>query len=442
MDRPASSVCWCGSTHLDEFSADYLHCSACETLVARNLPGPEIASVQDDSVDLYGRSYWYDRQKRVHGYPNLEERAWLDIPERCVHWLKALLRYKRPPGDVLEIGCAHGGFVALLQWAGFRATGLELSPSVVEFARKTFAIPVLQGPLEQQDIPPESMDVIALLDVLEHLPDPVKTMRRCVQLLRSDGVLLVQTPKYPAGIAYEKLNSSDDIFLKQLKTGEHLFLFSEQAIRSLFSRLGVSLIRFEPAIYAYYDQFFFAMKSETVAVNNQCRDFLETPSGRMVQGLLDAAGEREELRRKWQETQSKEALALEQLHALRQHVNLLDEDRNKGWAEAERWHAALDSANTRLEEMSAELKRLQTRADASETRLKESAAELEQSSRVHFEKDRLIGEQREELIALSSESALIQAKYANLSNAVEGFRASMMGRALRKLGLILPQTSE
>lgn len=71
-----------------------------------------------------------------------------------------------------------------------------MSAWVVEFARRRFNVPMLFGPVEGQQIAPGSLDLIALMDVLEHLPDPAGTMLHCLSLLRPDGVLMIQTPRY------------------------------------------------------------------------------------------------------------------------------------------------------------------------------------------------------------------------------------------------------
>jgi SAM-dependent methyltransferase len=130
------------------------------------------------------------------GFANIYQRARTDLSERGLHWLKTLLKYRVPPGRVLELGSAHGGFVAALKWAGFDSSGLELSPAIAQIARILFDVRMLVGPVEDQKIPSGSLDVIALMDVLEHLPDPVATMRHCIDLLTPDGFLLVHT-KFP-----------------------------------------------------------------------------------------------------------------------------------------------------------------------------------------------------------------------------------------------------
>jgi glycosyltransferase involved in cell wall biosynthesis/SAM-dependent methyltransferase len=284
--------CWCGNTALGDFGPDYLHCGACETLVARAMPGDEISRVHDDDADFYGREYWFSHQQADYGLPSILERARSDLPERCLYWLRTLLKYRLPPADVLECGSAHGGFVAMLRWAGFAATGLELSPWVAEFGRRTFEVPMLVGPIEDQSLAPGSLDMIAAMDVLEHLPDPMRTVRHCLSLLRPGGMLLLQTPRYPERVAYETLVADDSPFLMQLKATDHLYLFSETSVRAFLAELRVSHIVFEPAIFAQYDMFLLAGHVPPVAQPSSeiALALTKSPGGRLVQALLDLDG--------------------------------------------------------------------------------------------------------------------------------------------------------
>jgi SAM-dependent methyltransferase len=247
--------CWCGNLDLAPFGRDFLKCRACETLVSAQMPRPEMLRVTDEERDFYGRGYWFSHVEGKHGQPNILTRSTRDLPERCLYWLRTALKYKLPPAPVLELGSAHGGFVHLLRWAGFDATGLEMSAWVVEFARQRFNVPMLFGPVESQQIVPGSLELVVLMDVLEHLPDPAATIRHCLSLLRPDGVLMIQTPRYPEGTSYEKLVGKSDRFLEQLKPVEHVYLFSRDSIRRFFTRLGCDHLQFEPAIFPHYDMF-------------------------------------------------------------------------------------------------------------------------------------------------------------------------------------------
>src|SRR6185436_1674648 len=106
--------CWCGNTSLVSFSLGYLHCAACNTLVAAQMPPVQDLPAQDDGHDFYG-THFFDRLSRELGQPSLQERARTDLAERCFFRLRELLKYKRPPGRILELGSAHGDFVASMR---------------------------------------------------------------------------------------------------------------------------------------------------------------------------------------------------------------------------------------------------------------------------------------------------------------------------------------
>jgi 2-polyprenyl-3-methyl-5-hydroxy-6-metoxy-1,4-benzoquinol methylase len=289
----AAPRCWCGRGDLVPFSPDYLRCASCETLRLVRMPAaPE--KVTKDEKGLYGKSYWFEYQERQHGYPDITSRARADLAERCVHWLRTVLKYKVPPGRALELGSSHGGFVAMLRWAGFDARGLELSPWVVDYARRTFDVEVLLGPLEAQDVPPASLDVIALMDVLEHLPDPETTMRRALELLKPDGILVIQTPHYREGAAYDAMVAADDPFLEQLKVDEHLYLFSRRSVEDLLRRAGAAHVAFEPAIFSQYDMCVVAGREplEARGAKDVDRALEASSSGRLVRAILDLDDQR------------------------------------------------------------------------------------------------------------------------------------------------------
>lgn len=283
------AVCWCGNRELETFSGDYQRCPLCDTIVVSLPLDLDRFEVKDDDKDFYGKQYYQLYATDKLGYPGLADRARLDLPERCLHWLRALLKYKLPPGRILELGSAHGAFVALLGWTGFEASGLELSPWLVRFAKATFGITMLTGKIEEQEIEAGSLDAIVLMDVLEHLRDPVGTMKRCLTLLKLDGILLVQTPRYPEGTSFAEMRDKDDSFLLQLKPEEHIYLFSKSSATQLFTQCGARYVVFEQAIFSHYDMFFIVGREPLVvnAKNEIERALLRAPVSRLVLALLD-----------------------------------------------------------------------------------------------------------------------------------------------------------
>ncbi len=286
---PADSrACWCGNAALQPFDDDYGRCGDCETLVRLHVPA-DIDRVKSDDHDFYGRDYWFRHQTEDLGVYDVVERARRDLPERCAHWATALLTRTASPGRALDVGCGHGGFVAFLRSLGFDASGLELSPSVVEFARATFGVPIEVGRLEDRlDITSSSLDLVVVMDVLEHLPDPPATLRRVADVLRPEGLIFFQTPRYPEGASRAELEARDDLFLRML-VPEHLYLFSRSSVQRLLQQVDVGIVEFDEPCASHDMMGFAARRVVPRAERSDIDGLLESsPAARFAAAILDA----------------------------------------------------------------------------------------------------------------------------------------------------------
>src|SRR5205823_5071503 len=86
-----------------------------------------------------------------------------------------------------------GLFLDVARESGWEARGYEPSRWAVELGRERFGVDLRQGTLEELDEPPRSADAVVLLDVLEHLVDPLAALRRIRQLVDDDGLLTLST---------------------------------------------------------------------------------------------------------------------------------------------------------------------------------------------------------------------------------------------------------
>lgn len=280
--------CWCETNAAPApFAAGYGRCAACETLVSTVAPVASAAGVTDDGSDFYGSQYWTRYQADAHGLPPLAERSRGDLSERCVFWLRTLLAYRRPPARVLEIGASHGGFLRLAELAGFEATGIEMSPSIVELARRTFGVDMRVGPVETAGFAEGAFDVAVAFDVLEHVGDPAATLRELRRVLRPDGILLIQTPRFPARGA-DELRAANDPFLIHLCAPEHVYLFSVPSLENILARTGFPHAAFAPAMFGY-DMFAVAGANALVTAGSDdvARALSSTPGGRVALALID-----------------------------------------------------------------------------------------------------------------------------------------------------------
>lgn len=311
------------------YSEDYRLCKVCQTLVWVGKPELGDLSRPSNEDDYYGRRYWFEHQEQELGLPNIEQRARDDLHERCLYWLEMTLKYRLPPAKVLDIGSSHGGFVALLRNAGYEASGLEISPWIAKYAQDLFQIPMFIGPIEDQKIPPASLDMIVLLDVLEHLVDPEQTLKHCLNLLTDDGVLMIQTPCYPPE-EYQELQGRDHLFLRMLIPKEHIHLFSKNSMRLLFEKFGVQHIKFLPAYYADQDMFFVASREPLkVWDNNRIEErLLSTANGRITMALLDLHSKMTQVQAELVLLKNDRSEHLRIIDELNQQLRIVEEDRS------------------------------------------------------------------------------------------------------------------
>jgi SAM-dependent methyltransferase len=106
--------------------------------------------------------------------------------------LRPLFRY-RQTGNLLEIGCNAGAALDVARQMGWRVTGVDLCVSASSFARTELGLDVFTGTVEAAAFPENHFDVVFTNAVLEHLHDPLSTMREVRRILRPGGVFYADT---------------------------------------------------------------------------------------------------------------------------------------------------------------------------------------------------------------------------------------------------------
>lgn len=123
-------------------------------------------------------------------------------------------------GSILDVGCGLGFFVkaVMTQKSGWNAIGYEMSEVAVKFAREKNGLKnVFAGMVQNSGIAPQSLDVITLWDVIEHIPKPQPLLKYLHSLLKPGGFLFLQTPNFPIQLWKARLK----VLLKGMKEGGH-----------------------------------------------------------------------------------------------------------------------------------------------------------------------------------------------------------------------------
>lgn len=97
-------------------------------------------------------------------------------------------------GRLLDFGCGGGSFLQRMALRGWTATGLDMSPQAVETVERDLGLQAFVGTLPHPDLRPCSFDVITMWHSLEHVHEPLETLREAYRLLAPDGQLIVACP--------------------------------------------------------------------------------------------------------------------------------------------------------------------------------------------------------------------------------------------------------
>ena len=171
--------------------------------------------------------------------------AWANRPRPSTFWEGMHLRFWKQPiqqfyaspapgGRLLEIGCGSGAFLHQARQLGWEILGIEPSRQAANYARSQ-RIPVEHGDLESVKISGQ-FDLIRLSFVLEHIHDPLETLRRITGLLKPGGKAHIAVPNAASTMA--RLAGP---FWYDLDAPRHLFIFTPQTFQALADKAGLQV---------------------------------------------------------------------------------------------------------------------------------------------------------------------------------------------------------
>ncbi|HWF60296.1 MAG TPA: class I SAM-dependent methyltransferase [Nitrospira sp.] len=152
--------------------------------------------------------------------------------------LKHLSSYLPSPGTLLDVGCGDGEFLLLCRRAGWDCSGIELSEqAATRAARKGLTI-----------LPPHTLesgeevrhfDVVALINVLETVADPLAMLRQAADLLTPGGVVIVRATN---GRFHLPMRAPARWIGSQSDQAFHCYLYTTKTLKTLMASVGLKVI--------------------------------------------------------------------------------------------------------------------------------------------------------------------------------------------------------
>ncbi|OJW17841.1 MAG: hypothetical protein BGO49_30570 [Planctomycetales bacterium 71-10] len=218
---------------------DFWRCSTCDHGFLNPQPGwDELDKYYSSNYSAYGKS---------HGIA--------DSMDATIREARASGVYRhvpiRPGLRILDVGAGGGSFLTVAKALGAHVRGVEPSPFGAQTCRDN-GIDVFEGTLEQYagGGAEDRYDLITFSHVVEHLPDPVATLKLAATLLDVGGYIWLAVPNGACRLArrLEWRWHSTDLPL-------HLHHFSPRSMRVMSERAGLPLrdlrtFSFPPAVRA------------------------------------------------------------------------------------------------------------------------------------------------------------------------------------------------
>jgi SAM-dependent methyltransferase len=194
-------------------------------------------------------------------------RAFLDT-----YYARQLPRATHRGGRLLDVGCGASR-------RGWVAEGIDPDPVAVAAAQSAGAN-VTQASLDDLPQPSGTFEHVTLSHVLEHVHDPVRLLRQCLELLVPGGRLWLQTPNLES-LGHSVFGSA----WRGLEPPRHLVLFNQSTLHDQLRAAGFASIRFflHPGVSEYmWSQSRMIARKSTSAPDSFLRGLLSTSAGRRM----------------------------------------------------------------------------------------------------------------------------------------------------------------
>jgi SAM-dependent methyltransferase len=150
-----------------------------------------------------------------------------------------VVKYLPENGSVLDIGCGNGRFLNYVsQYGSYRLFGTELDGNSAKRASAIPGIHLKIGSLTENDFLPESIDVVTMYHVFEHLQEPQKMLEIITSILKVNGVFILSMPD----IGSWQSRAFKGKWL-HLDPPRHLFFFERNDLKKTMMQFGFECVR-------------------------------------------------------------------------------------------------------------------------------------------------------------------------------------------------------
>ncbi len=190
-------------------------------------------TLDSDAIrNLYGEEYYTGKAE----YSYYDERVAENFSAYVWNKRIEMLRRHVPGGNLLDVGSSFGGFLRAAS-RYYTPHGIEVSPYAGGYSRSVAGGVIHIGTLKDHPFANDYFSAITMIELIEHLPDPMSALEECYRLLRKGGLLMIQTANMD-GLQAKIQGSGYAYFMPG-----HLSYFSRQNLVRALARTGFGKIK-------------------------------------------------------------------------------------------------------------------------------------------------------------------------------------------------------
>ncbi len=144
----------------------------------------------------------------------------------------------RAGNHLLDVGAGRGWFLAAASKAGWETWAVEVNQSALSCLAEKRVDHVINESAENVQAPAETMDLVRIWDVIEHLRSPRKAINDIYRALRPGGGLLLSTTNFAS--LSRRVNGPEWVYLNG---ADHIVLFEPVSIFRLLDEAGFKNIK-------------------------------------------------------------------------------------------------------------------------------------------------------------------------------------------------------
>jgi len=204
--------------------------------------------VERDFPESYVNAYYEERAGGGYGVNKENFFWWHEATKYSNRQILSLLG-SADSRRMLEVGSGVGTFLADARNAGWKVSGLEINAEFPQFCRKELGIEDVRcGVIFNPPFEEACFDAVAMLDVLEHIYDPMLSIRQCARLLKPGGLLVVKSPNGPMQLRKERLKKTLGRGNGYIAGIGHLNQFTPKTLSLAFRKCGLEPTAMRPAL--------------------------------------------------------------------------------------------------------------------------------------------------------------------------------------------------